>query len=226
MTGVSYENTGVSFGSYHGGDSLLHRTHPGVKFFSLVTVMLFAGGAETKASLIISLLFLLLTFGISKIPAYSYYRALRPFIPILGVSFISHYFFGERSIADAAVVALRIGILIGFSSVLTFTTPTGELVGVFYHILRRIPFVDAKGISTSMLVAVRFLPRFLSEAKGEGGIMERIRRLYNGALNYSSESVQEILDNFDEVVRMPGMGPSDAYTAGLALIFCAGVILV
>lgn len=196
----------ITIGQYFPGGSVVHRLDPRMKlvltFFYIV--MLFI--ATNPIGLTIGIVFLILTYGVSKIPPSLILKSLRPVVPIILFTSLLNMFFIEgdalltiwklritvQGVTTAVVMSIRIICLIAGTSLLTYTTsPIALTDGIerLFAPLKRF-HMPVHELAMMMTIALRFIPTLIEEtdkimsaqkARGAdletGGIMQRARAL-------------------------------------------------
>lgn len=214
------------FGSYIDTNSFLHKTHPFVKALAIVLLTISTGYSDTGVGLVYFFTLFSVVLYLSKINVIIFIKAIIPLLPVIVVSFVSHYFFGLKSVEHSVFIVSRLMLIVFFSSMLTFLIKTDELTALFYHILCFIPFVDAKGLSISLGSALGFVPLFVKSFLDFKDIKkvklfsvkEFLAPLSEKALKYTRENVEELFQNFDERIKLPKIKIKD-YTILLITTF-------
>jgi len=196
----------AAIAQYYPGTSVIHRLDPRAKFVavSALGVALFvrtsflALGLYAAAALVAYLL--------SGVPAVWFWRAFRPLLWLVGLTFVFQVLFapGEaffslgpihlswQGIQTAAYLTLRLVVLVLAGSVLTLTTPPIALTDGLAWLgrpLRRLK-VPTDELALMVTIALRFIPTLLVEletimraqrARGadfsSGGLLTRARAL-------------------------------------------------
>lgn len=199
--------TEITLGQYFPGNSFVHKLDPRTKIiatFIYITAIFFAASYEAYAALIA---FGALVVAIARIPVIAVLRSLKPVWIIVLFTMLIHAFTypGEVTVFQWKMfhmtreglefglkMAMRIMLLISFSSVLTFTTSPIVLTDGIERLLN--PFkrvgVPAHELAMMMTIALRFIPTLLEEtdrimkaqtARGadfeSGNIFERVKNM-------------------------------------------------
>lgn len=196
----------ITIGQYFPGKSVIHKLDPRVKIVLTLAyiVMLFA--ASNPLGLSIGILFLVLAYGVSRIPASMILKSLKPVVPIILFTSVLNMFFIEgdilfqlwilkitlQGVTTAIVMSVRILCLIAGTSLLTYTTSPIALTDGIERLcapLKRFK-LPVHELAMMMTIALRFIPTLIEEtdkimsaqkARGadleSGGLMQRARAL-------------------------------------------------
>lgn len=196
----------ITIGQYFPGKSILHKLDPRMKIVLTLAyiVMLFA--ATNPIGLAVGIAFLILAYGISKIPPSMILKSLKPVVPIILFTSILNMFFIEgdilfelwifkltlQGVTTAIVMSIRIICLIAGTSLLTYTTSPIALTDGIERLcapLKRIK-LPVHELAMMMTIALRFIPTLIEEtdkimsaqkARGadleSGGLMQRAKAL-------------------------------------------------
>lgn len=199
--------TEITLGQYFPGNSFVHKLDPRTKIiatFIYITAIFFAASYEAYAALIA---FGALVVAIARIPVIAVLRSLKPVWIIVLFTMLIHAFTypGEVTVFQWKMfhmtreglefglkMAMRIMLLISFSSVLTFTTSPIVLTDGIERLLN--PFkrvgVPAHELAMMMTIALRFIPTLLEETDrimkaqtargadfGEGTMLQRLKNM-------------------------------------------------
>lgn len=196
----------ITIGQYFPGDSLLHHLDPRVKIVLTLCyiVMLFA--ASNPLGLLVGILFLVVIYGVSKIPSAMILKSLRPVTPIIIFTAVLNMFFIDgdpiwswwkititvQGVTTAVVMSIRILCLIAGTSLLTYTTSPIALTDGIERLMNplkklRMPVHE---LAMMMTIALRFIPTLIEEtdkimsaqkARGadmeSGGLLQRAKAL-------------------------------------------------
>lgn len=197
----------ITIGQYFPGKSPLHKMDARVKILltAVFIVMLFT--ADNMAGLAIGILFTILAFAISKIPAKMIGKSLKPIVPIVIFTAILNLFFvrtGEpyfewkfikitdNGVNTAIFMTVRIICLIAGTSLLTYTTSPIALTDAIERLLSPLKKikVPVHELAMMMTIALRFIPTLVEEtdkiisaqkARGanmeEGSILQKAKAL-------------------------------------------------
>ena len=196
----------ITIGQYFPGNSLLHRLDPRIKIVLTLAYIIMLFIATNPIGLVVGILFLVLTYGISKIPPIMILKSLKPVLPIILFTTIVNRFFIEgtplvqwgfikitlEGVTTAIVMSIRILCLIAGTSLLTYTTsPIALTDGIerLFSPLNRFK-LPVHELAMMMTIALRFIPTLIEEtdkimsaqkARGadleSGGLMQRAKAL-------------------------------------------------
>ncbi|MDD2955877.1 MAG: energy-coupling factor transporter transmembrane component T [Oscillospiraceae bacterium] len=196
----------ITIGQYFPGKSVLHRLDPRVKIILtfLYIVVLFA--ASNPLGLLIGIFFLIVAYGVSRVPPRMILKSLKPVLPIILFTTLLNVFFIEgeilwhwafltitkEGVATAVIMSVRIACLIAGTSLLTYTTSPIALTDGLERLmgpLKKIRF-PVHELAMMMTIALRFIPTLIEEtdkimsaqkARGadmeSGGLMQRAKAL-------------------------------------------------
>lgn len=197
----------ITLGQYFPGASLIHRLDPRTKILATIIYIIAIFFAATPLSYGILTGFAAVVILIARLPWLLVLKSLKPIWVIVILTMLIHMFTapGEQIIftwkflsvtqegVDMGVkMAVRLILLLLFSSVLTFTTSPIVLTDGIESLLR--PFkrvgVPAHELAMMMTIALRFIPTLLEEtdrimkaqtARGadfaSGNILERMKNM-------------------------------------------------
>lgn len=197
----------ITIGQHLPGNSIVHRLDPRLKMLLSIgyIVMLFMG--TNPLGIALSILFLVVTYAVAKIPARMVWRSIKPLLPILLFTAALNLLFntsGETlfqwafikitsgGVYYAVIMAVRIICIIAGTSLLTYTTSPIVLTDAIERLLSplaRFGF-PAHELAMIMTIALRFIPTLIEEtdkimsaqkARGaeldSGGIIQRVKAL-------------------------------------------------
>lgn len=198
--------TDITIGQYFPGSSILHQLDARTKIVALLGIISVLLLVQETAAYAAFCGFALLLVLVSKVPLKLYVKAVKPLWWILAFTFLIHLFAtpGEalfhvgfltatqEGFFMAAVICVRLVLLIFFASILTFTTSPITLTDALERLLG--PFkrvgLPAHELAMMMTIALRFIPTLLEEtdrimkaqeARGadfsSGGILRRVRNM-------------------------------------------------
>ena len=172
--------TEITLGQYFPGNSWIHRLDPRTKILATIIYIIAIFFADTPLSYGILTAFAALVILISRLPWLMVLKSLKPIWIIVILTMLIHMFTapGEHIIftwkflsvtqegLDMGLkMAVRLVLLLLFSSVLTFTTSPIVLTDGIEHLLR--PFkavgVPAHELAMMMTIALRFIPTLMEE---------------------------------------------------------------
>ena len=170
----------ITLGQYFPGNSVIHRMDPRTKLILLVVYIVTLFVASNWVSYGVLLAVLLACIGVSKIPAKSFVRGMKPLLFILIFTAILNLFFtpGENviftffgvtitteGVVRAIFMLARILMLISCTFLLTYTTSPISLTDGLESLLSplnriRVPVHE---LSMMMCIALRFIPTLIEE---------------------------------------------------------------
>ena len=172
--------TEITLGQYFPGNSWIHRLDPRTKILATIIYIIAIFFADAPLSYGILTASAALVILISRLPWLMVVESLKPIWIIVILTMLIHMFTapGEHiiftwkflSVTQEGLVmglkmAVRLVLLLLFSSVLTFTTSPIVLTDGIEHLLR--PFkavgVPAHELAMMMTIALRFIPTLLEE---------------------------------------------------------------
>ncbi|MCX6371686.1 MAG: energy-coupling factor transporter transmembrane protein EcfT [Actinobacteria bacterium] len=196
----------ATIAQYYAGDSLLHRLDPRAKFVAVSALAVALFVPDSFAGLAVYAAAAVLAYGLSGVPAAWFWRAFRPLLWLVALTFAAQVVFapGEpffsfgfihlswRGLELATYLSLRLVVLVLVGSVLTLTTPSLALTDGLAWLarpLRRLR-VPTDELALMVTIALRFIPTLFVEldtimraqrARGadfrRGGLRERTRSL-------------------------------------------------
>ncbi len=171
----------ITIGQHLPGDSLLHRADPRLKLLLTVgyAVVLFINSNPLGASL--AFILIVSAYKASTVPFKLILKSLKPIAPILIFTFVLNGFFipGEpiftlfgvsltyEGVGFALLMAVRIGLLIIGSSLLTYTTSPIQLTAAIESVLSPLKLIrlPVHELAMMMTIALRFIPTLLDETE-------------------------------------------------------------
>ena len=199
----------VTIGQYVPRESPVHRLDPRTKIAAVTSLMIVIFVVRDFAGYGLLTLFLLGIIALARIPLGFVLRGLRPIVFLLLLTVVLNVFFSgveggtvvfriwrfaatREGIIRALFIAYRLILLVGITSLLTFTTSPVELTDGIERLLRPLRRfgVPAHELAMMMTIALRFIPTLLEEtekimkaqmARGavfdRGGALRRARAL-------------------------------------------------
>lgn len=196
----------ITIGQYFPGSSLLHRLDPRVKIVLTLAYIVMLFSASNPLGLVIGIVFLAVSYAISRIPPSMILKSLRPVTPIILFTAVLNMFFIDgdpvwsfwkiavtiQGIWTAVVMSVRILCLIAGTSLLTYTTSPIALTDGIERLMGplkrfRLPVHE---LAMMMTIALRFIPTLIEEtdkimsaqkARGadleSGGLVHRAKAL-------------------------------------------------
>ncbi|MBC3937988.1 energy-coupling factor transporter transmembrane protein EcfT [Anaerotruncus massiliensis (ex Liu et al. 2021)] len=196
----------ITIGQYFPGTSPIHKLDPRMKIVLTVAYIILLFTAQNAVGLAVGVLFLVLVYGISKIPPVMILRSLKPVVPIIVFTSVLNMFFIDgrvlfqwwilkltaEGVKTAIFMSVRIVCLIAGTSLLTYTTSPIALTDGIERLcnpLKRFK-LPVHELAMMMTIALRFIPTLIEEtdkimsaqkARGadleSGGLMQRARAL-------------------------------------------------
>jgi energy-coupling factor transport system permease protein len=196
----------ATIAQYYPGTSPIHRLDPRAKFVAVTAMAVALFLRDSFAGLAVFAAAAALAYGLSRVPVAWFWRAFRPLLWLVGLTFLAQLLFAPgdaffslgflhlswRGIELAAYLSLRLVVLVLIGSVLTLTTPPMALTDGLVWLgrpLRRLR-VPTDELALIVTIALRFIPTLLAEfdtimraqrARGvdfhRGGLRQRVRNL-------------------------------------------------
>lgn len=196
----------ITIGQYYRTKSLIHRLDPRTKIIGaiifIVSMFLFRGFAGFLPVLI----FFLLCFGLSRVPAKFVLRGLKPVFLLVVTTAILNLLFtpgqevfqfygikiSEDGVKNAVFFSFRLVLIIIGSSIMTLTTSPNRLTDGLESVLSPLSIikVPVHELAMMMSIALRFIPILIEElnrimkaqmARGvafdEGNIFHRLKSM-------------------------------------------------
>lgn len=169
----------ITIGQYFPGKSVVHRLDPRFKIIitGVFIAMLFS--ADGFIAISVGLVFLLMSFLMSKIPFKLMLKSLKPIIPIIIFTSVLNIFFldgvvlfklgfikiTEEGLSTSAFMIIRIIALIMGSSLLTYTTSPITLTDAIERLLSPLKRIKlpVHELAMMMTIALRFIPTLIEE---------------------------------------------------------------
>lgn len=196
----------ITIGQYFPGSSAVHRLDPRFKIIitGVFIAMLFS--AEGFIALGVGIIFLIISFVLSKIPMKLMMKSIKPIVPIIFFTSVLNIFFldgvtvyrlgfikiTDEGLRTSAFMVIRIIALIMGSSLLTYTTSPITLTDAIERLLSPLKRVKlpVHELAMMMTIALRFIPTLIEEtdkiisaqkARGadmeSGSLMQRAKAL-------------------------------------------------
>ena len=164
---------------YYPGDSWLHRADPRAKFVAVLALAVALFVRDSFAALAIYAAAGVTAFAVAGVPASWLWRALRPALWLIGLTFLAQVLFApgepfwelgpfelsEEGLRLAGFLSVRLLVLILIGSVLTLTTAPVALTDALAWLgrpLRRLR-VPSDELALMVTIALRFIPTLLKE---------------------------------------------------------------
>ncbi len=169
----------ITIGQYFPGRSAVHSLDPRFKIIitGVFIGMLFA--ADGFAALAVGLVFLAMSFIMSKIPFRLMLKSLKPIVPIIIFTSVLNIFFLDgaplvkfgfikitaEGLRTSAFMVIRIIALIMGSSLLTYTTSPITLTDAIERLLSPLKKINlpVHELAMMMTIALRFIPTLIEE---------------------------------------------------------------
>lgn len=196
----------ATIAQYYPGDSVLHRMDPRAKVVAVCALAVALFVRDSFAALAVFAGAALVACWVSRVPALWFWRAFKPLLWLVGLTFVAQLLFapGEpffsfwvfdvswSGIEFAAFLSLRLVVLVLTGSLLTLTTSPIALTDALAWLgrpLRRLR-VPTDELALMVTIALRFIPTLLVELDtimraqrargaefGSGGVRRRARAL-------------------------------------------------
>lgn len=196
----------ITIGQYFPGNSPLHRLDPRMKIILTIAYIVMLFLADGFSGIGVGVVFLVVCYALSRIPASLILKSLKPVIPIILFTAILNMFFVEgdpvfhwafititrQGLATAGLMSVRIVCLIAGTSLLTYTTSPIVLTDGIERLLSPLKklHLPVHELAMMMTIALRFIPTLIEEtdkimsaqkARGadleSGGLVQRARAL-------------------------------------------------
>lgn len=196
----------ITIGQYFPGKSLIHRLDPRVKIVLTLIYIIVLFIATNPVSLSVGVLFLIISYAVSKVPFKMVIKSIKPVVPIIVFTAVLNMFFIDgrvlfewwiikvtlEGIVMAIVMSIRIVCLIAGTSLLTYTTSPIALTDGIERLLSPLKRFNlpVHELAMMMTIALRFIPTLIEEtdkimsaqkARGAdletGGLMQRAKAL-------------------------------------------------
>ncbi len=169
-------------GTYYPVQSFIHKIDARIKILLLITATVTLFAVDSFFAFFYLGLFYLVIFLLSNLPPLWIYKALRPAWTILLIAFFFQALFtpgpdmllkwgifnvSAQGIATGLTVITRISIMIGFASILSFTSTPMELTDAIESLLAPLKIIKlpVSEFALVMTIALKFIPQILSEAQ-------------------------------------------------------------
>ncbi len=170
----------ITLGQYFPMDSVIHRIDPRIKILSVLFIIIAVFLCKTPLSFIMAAAFNIAVIAASKISFKTVMSSLKPVLFIIVFTAVINLFLTggddylvkwkfiaitRQGVEAALTMAIRIILLVSFSSMLTFTTSPIMLTDGIESLLK--PFskigLPVHELSMMMTIALRFIPTLLEE---------------------------------------------------------------
>lgn len=172
----------ITIGQMYPSNSVVHRLDARFKivFTILFVVLLFI--SSTPYAIALNILFVVMSYIISKIPFKMLLKTLKPVVPIIVfMTFFNILFYGgqtvllkwwifkitKEGIITAVYMILRITLIIAGTSLLTYTTSSMELTDALESLLSPLKKIKlpVHELAMMMTIALRFIPTLIEETQ-------------------------------------------------------------
>lgn len=196
----------ITIGQYFPGNSAVHRLDPRFKIIITAVFIVSLFCANNFLGLLISCVFMLISFLISQIPLKLMMKSIKPIIPIIIFTTVLNLFFLDgvtlfklgfikityEGIRTSLFMIIRIIALIMGSSLLTYTTSPITLTDAIERLMSPLAKIHlpVHELAMMMTIALRFIPTLIEEtdkimsaqkARGadmeSGSLMQRAKAL-------------------------------------------------
>ena len=169
----------ITLGQYYPTDSIIHKIDPRIKILSLIFIIVAVFMSKTPGAFAGGIVFNTVLIFMSKIKFKTVFKAIKPVLFLIMFTAVINVFLTkgevlfkykfivitEEGIYSAISMALRIILLVSFTSLLTFTTSPIRLTDGIESLLK--PFskigLPAHELAMMMTIALRFIPTLLEE---------------------------------------------------------------
>ena len=169
----------ITIGQHFPGKSAVHKLDPRLKIMLTIAYIVVLFLSTNPLGLVISVAFLVVGYGLAKIPAKMVVRSIRPLLPVMLFAAVLNIFFiqgtvvfswwiftiTKEGIYTACIMAVRLICLIAGTSLLTYTTSPIVLTDAIERLLSplaRFKF-PAHELAMMMTIALRFIPTLIEE---------------------------------------------------------------
>ncbi len=171
--------TDITFGQYYPGKSVIHKMDPRFKIFVIIAYVVVLFIIDKFGGFILPALFLLLEVLLSRVPAKTVIRSVKPILPLILFTALLNMFFVEgtpiftlwvfkptwEGLYLAGIMVVRIVLLIVSTSMLTFTTTPIALTDAIERLLSPLKVIrfPAHEIARMTTIALLFIPTLMEE---------------------------------------------------------------
>ncbi len=169
----------ITIGQYFPGNSIVHRLDARFKIIITVIFIIMIFTADTAYSLFIGVIFMSISYLMTKLSPRLILKSLKPVVPILAFTAILNIFFFEgktlvklwfleitdEGLKNAAFMLIRVIALIIGSSVLTYTTSPISLTHAIEQLMKPLSKLKfpVHELAMMMTIALRFIPTLIEE---------------------------------------------------------------
>jgi len=172
----------LTIGTYYPGNSFIHRLDGRIKIICVLLFSLTLFLVSSFYAFIFIALFFVFVFYLSDLTLSWLFKAIRPVLYILILSFILQIFFSSGSpigkgillsritlegLNQGMLVVCRISLLVCFASIMTFTTTSVAMADSFELLLSPLAIIrfPSHEIAMVMTIALRYIPELLVQAQ-------------------------------------------------------------
>lgn len=169
----------ITIGQYFPGNSFLHKLDARMKIVLIMALIIAIFICKNIISLGVMIFAAILLVALSKIPAKTILKSIKPLAIIIVITALLNIFYGDgeplvqlgrlkitqNGIETAVFMAVRIIILVVISSLLTYTTSPTELTDAIERLFKPLKAlkIDVHSIAMTMTIALRFIPTLIEE---------------------------------------------------------------
>lgn len=169
----------MALGKYLPGNSLIHMLDPRIKIITSALFLAIVFMAQSYTSLIILLVFIILSAFISSVPLKTYIKRNKSIIIISFFTAIVNLFFEmethflkfgnflvtPQDLRSSIIVFIRLLLLILMSSLIMFTTSPGDISCALESLLSPLKYVgiNVQEIAITITISLRFIPTLFEE---------------------------------------------------------------
>ena len=170
----------ITLGQYYPSDSIIHRVDPRIKIISLIFIIVAVFLCKTPLAYLVAVIFNFVLILLSKIRFKTVFKAIKPVLYLIVFTAIINIFLTggkevlwqykflavtKNGVRSAVSMAIRIVLLVSYTSLLTFTTSPIRLTDGIESLLK--PFskigLPSHELAMMMTIALRFIPTLLEE---------------------------------------------------------------
>ncbi|MFW6134009.1 MAG: energy-coupling factor transporter transmembrane component T family protein [Elusimicrobiota bacterium] len=153
-------------GRYFKGNSPVHKIDPRIKILFLFLISCSVFFISEIEKLIYHLGLLVFIVFLSRIKTSRFIKGIVPILWLIVFTFIMHFIIPPRRVEYAALISMRLIVLFSWASVLTITTPAGDLGNSIAWFIKplKIIGISPEYVSFTFSLSLRFFPIILEEA--------------------------------------------------------------
>ncbi len=170
----------ITIGQHFPGNSPVHKLDPRLKIMLVVAFIVFLFLSTNFGGILLSTVFVGVTFSMSKIPLKMLFKSMKPILPLIVFTVVLNLFFikGEvplisfwiieiyiEGVNFCIVMVARIILLIAGTSLLTYTTSPIALTDALERLMKPLEIVKfpSHEMAMMMTIALRFIPTLVGE---------------------------------------------------------------